>query len=332
MNHFICIYYRADEVCGARFDIDELPGKDSPSLRDDLIEAVGATLTKEPIPDSESFDEALRSVFVTLLKRTSGPVFLTIVGHGPFEFESRRLQVSTTARGAAAGADLAAIFSDLIDDDQMISITDAVAVACAGYWASYDRSEATRSYTIASLIAGTGVGGAVVQKYGRSIGRAHHSEFGHTRVHVVSEDPAPICVCDHHDCCLQGMTCWAAIEARAEKLDDDDFSSIVRNPNHKMWIGQAKYLAQGCQTFMFATPPFQIVLCGSMFESNRRLVDLVRQAIRKETGEEFLYPAAMRREFVVYRPLMREALVGGLHAGISASQKAPVVGLHRKVE
>jgi predicted NBD/HSP70 family sugar kinase len=333
MKHFLCIYYETEKVYGARLDIPEVPGKDSGSLREDLIQAVGATKVDTIIANHKNFADALRFVFAELTKDIGPERFLTIVGHGPFKFESRRLSVSRTARGPAGGANLKAVFvPELIAEENLIAITDAVAVACAGYWSHYTGAHASRSYTVASLIAGIGVGGALVQKYGRSIGRAHHSEFGHTRVHVVQEDRDPINVCRHHDCCLQGMTCWAALGERAKRSGLEGIEDLIADPHHDLWYCQAKYLAQGCQTFMFTAPPFQIVLCGSMFDHAPHLVDMVLEAIRYETGPEFLYPAAKRQEFVVYRSLVQEALIGGLHSGLTASQKAPVIGLHRRVD
>lgn len=309
-----------------RLDLPFYPPRDAPSMRAILLEAVEATLVRVEL-SGRRLTDALTKAFTAVCADPGEFLHVIVSGHGPFDFETGRKVISLAARGPAKGVNLGSTFQrafDRLEHPKPIGfrvITDAVAVARAGYWARYNGDESSRSYTIASLIMGTGVGGALVQKYGRAIGRAHHSEFGHTRIHIRPEDQNAVSVCPHHGACLQGVCSWAALEARAGGRIQ--LQALIENPDDPFWKLIAKYIAQGCQTFMFTAPPYEIVLAGSLFDLVPKLPEFVFDEIQDETGPEFLYTAARDKErFLPHRALAQECLLGGLHTGLSMSQDA----------
>ncbi|MEL7041862.1 MAG: ROK family protein [Pseudomonadota bacterium] len=333
MFHFVSIYYNAQKVQSARADLDYAPGRTNPSLRPLLLERLEQTYRYYEFDTNDGFRAALTQAFKEQTVDSNGLIFLTVTGHGPFAFGTNRMRITDYARGVGAGTDIYETLRPAIENtpgadvSRFRVITDAVSVAGAGYWARYTGQEETRSYTVASFILGTGVGAAIVQKYGRVIGRAHHSEFGHTRIHILEDDPAPVSVCDYHGGCLQGMVSWAALEAKAKGMNSS-LKAAVDNDDHPMWPLVAKYIAQGCQNLMFTAPPSEIVMCGSLFDLGpSKLEKIIHQAIKDEMGQEFLYLDAQRDNFLVKRSLAQEALVGNIHHGISLLQKAPSFNL-----
>ncbi|MEL6857415.1 MAG: ROK family protein [Pseudomonadota bacterium] len=328
MYNFVAIYYNARMVQGAVVSVPVAPAHANSSLRPVLLERMEKTYQRIEFETKGDFKTALTTMFEVLTKDVDGSIFLTLTGHGPFVPGSSCTKISEYARGVGSDIDLKELFRPFLESrsgasiDQFEVITDAVSVAKAGYWARYTGREKSRSYTVASLIVGTGVGGALVQKYGNHIGTGHHSEFGHTRVHIDAKDPAPISVCKLHEGCLQGVCSWGAILARANEMGMQlDELLDESNHNHPLWSFQAKYLAQGCQNFMFTAPPAEIVLVGSLFDlAPKNLIPNIIEEIRSETGDQFLYNKAELDAFLVHRSLSQEALVGALHHSVSILQ------------
>ena len=325
---------------GIRFDLQQTPTQREPSVRPKLLDL----LAKDGVPveityeDGGGFTKTLRKVFRQLAPKSeiADSVWLTVVGYGPFEFGTELKQVSEKARLPARGHDLDKIFRGELDKLPVRTyfqvVTDAHAVVTAGYWDMHaERYDVlgpikAHGHTVACLIGGIGLGGAVAGPYGEPIGSAHHSEFGHTRIHMHKDDDTPLTICGQHQGCLQGVGCWAAIEKRAEMYCDDnditftDTRFLFENPEHVIWKMQAKYISQACQNFMFATPPERIILGGSMFDLAPHLVDMVREEV-KTIGNEYLYPAAEDiSKFIVARRLGHEALLGGIHSGLRRDQ------------
>lgn len=339
MPHFISIYYSTYDVKGIRFD-SATPTQRETSKRPSLLALLADSNARIALSyeDGGGFSKTLKSVYRQLVfnEKITEEVWLTIVGYGPFEFRTDLKRVSKKARAPAGGHDLDKIFGNELAKLSVRTnfqvVTDAQAVVTAGYWEMHAERYAelgpikAHGQTVACLIGGIGLGGAVAGPYGEPIGSAHHSEFGHTRIHMDGSDDTPITICGQHQGCLQGMGCWAALEKRAQKFCDDnnigsdEMEFLFANPDHEIWKMQAKYISQACQNFMFATPPERIILGGSMFELAPHLVDMVRDEV-VTIGDEFLYfPTDQVDKFIVSRRLADEALIGGIHSGLRRAQ------------
>lgn len=328
-QHFITIYYETFKVYGARIDM-VAPGNDEESYRRQLEPVTKKGRRIEISFKDLKFEDALKDILQQLTQDITSKIILTIVGYGPFEFGSEQMKVADSAREPARGHNLREIVEprllELGGDHQIEYITDAMAVACAGFWEGYVPSkDESRSYTTASIIGGAGIGGAVVQRYGRVIGLAHHSEFGHIRIHIDKDDRYPRSICTDHGGCLQGVASWAALEARAKRYGFDTLTPLFKDPEHVLWTVQARYFSQAVQNLMFTTPPYKIVVAGSMFELAPWLIGKIMDDLRSEDGigSKFLYPAAQKDDFIVYKSLTDEALLGGIHHGLGWAQSRP---------
>jgi len=122
------------------------------------------------------------------------------------------------------------------------------------------------------MTVGTGIGAGIVLN-GRPVHGLVHPEFGHILIpHDHTADPFPGS-CPFHRDCLEGMASGEALRARygkpAEQLDDQG-----------AWALEARYLAIGIMTAVFAVSPERVVLGGGVIKKPG-LLPIVRTQVKE---------------------------------------------------
>ncbi|MDH3261479.1 MAG: ROK family protein [Acidimicrobiia bacterium] len=122
------------------------------------------------------------------------------------------------------------------------------------------------------VTVGTGFGGASLRE-GRTFHELGHPEMGHITVEREKTDTFPGS-CPFHRSCLEGMAAGPAISARWGRPGPELSERL------EVWDLEARYLAQGMQTYIYTLAPQRIILGGGVMQQPG-LLDMVRKRLEE---------------------------------------------------
>jgi fructokinase len=239
-------------------------------------DAGGRILHQERIP-SRGPRETLAAAADALRRGAEGLGSLAALGigaFGPIDLRpgTRYGHLLATPKPGGAGIDLVAPFREQFGVPVAIDTDVAAAALAEGRWGA-----ARGLQHFAYMTVGTGIGVGVVAG-GRPLHGLCHPEAGHVQVARAPGDAFPG-ICPFHGDCLEGLASGPAIAARwgvpAERLSGESLARAVDL--------EARYLAQGLRTLIYALAPERIIIGGGVAEMPG-LLGRVRARLRDALG------------------------------------------------
>jgi fructokinase len=133
------------------------------------------------------------------------------------------------------------------------------------------------------ITVGTGIGGGVLVG-GKPLHGALHPEIGHMLVRRDPvEDPVPG-ICPFHGDCLEGLAAGPAVGARWQA------PAQTLPPEHPAWPLEARYLALGLVSCIYALSPERIILGGGIMQQPH-LFPLIRAEVQRLLNGYLKFPA-----------------------------------------
>jgi fructokinase len=133
------------------------------------------------------------------------------------------------------------------------------------------------------ITVGTGIGGGVLVG-GKPLHGALHPEIGHMPVRRDPvEDPFPG-ICPFHGDCLEGLAAGPAVGARWQA------PAQTLPPEHPAWPLEARYLALGLVSCIYALSPERIILGGGIMQQPH-LFPLIRAEVQRLLNGYLKFPA-----------------------------------------
>lgn len=260
---------------------------------------------------ADAFDELAR----LLSKLVPGLRAVCIGSYGPFEPTKddtssfgvvRNLRRSRAMEGVDVRQSMQKSLAKCgLHPDQIYLATDA---SCAAVGEKFLRDSndgiwypAARKKVLAYLKASVGIGGAFTNPVEAFNGHLH-SEMGQIivnrwldPVNDPNNDEANFYGVGQFPERLEGLASVPAMEKRYNA----SFSELLSKPNHPVWLREAYYLAQLCQTVTSVTAPSQIVLGGRIM-SAPGMLNKLRNKFKMINGPKPYpdYPDVRKPEFL----------------------------------